>query len=239
MTKMPAHLSPNSSRATCPPRDSRTTNTVTHMVTATHNHAPCVSLTPAGLVEVRHLLLVHVRPGFLYGGGEHGRGSPLQLADRSHTHGDTEDIVHHLLGRALGQAIGPCAQRDRGLDARTVGATGHPGGPGGSRDLATGGTYQLMPLIFGHDRLDRAEARSLDAATARDRPPLRARGNGGHCSGFKHHHLIDFFHREQGARTSQDGPVDRRDGAYSESEVAVDAGVGRWKGDVKNCVKSG
>src|SRR6266699_3213274 len=36
---MPANPSPNSSRATCPPRNSRTTNTVTRLVTATHNHA--------------------------------------------------------------------------------------------------------------------------------------------------------------------------------------------------------
>src|SRR4029434_1638443 len=41
---MPANPSPNSSRATCPPRDRRTTNTVPWLVTATHNHArlsPC------------------------------------------------------------------------------------------------------------------------------------------------------------------------------------------------------
>src|SRR6266487_2140649 len=36
---MPENVSPNSSRATWPPRDIRTTNTVTKLVTATHNHA--------------------------------------------------------------------------------------------------------------------------------------------------------------------------------------------------------
>src|SRR5215472_2078040 len=44
---MPEKCSPNSSRATWPPRDSRTTNTVTTLVTATHNHArllPCRQL---------------------------------------------------------------------------------------------------------------------------------------------------------------------------------------------------
>jgi hypothetical protein len=37
---MPANVSPNNSRATSPLRDRRTTNTVTQLVTATHNHAP-------------------------------------------------------------------------------------------------------------------------------------------------------------------------------------------------------
>src|SRR5438067_13429830 len=44
---MPENLSPNSSRATWPPRDSRTTNTVTQLVTATQSHArlpPCRQL---------------------------------------------------------------------------------------------------------------------------------------------------------------------------------------------------
>src|SRR5215475_3122087 len=36
---MPENVSPNNSRATWPPRDSRTTNTVTQLVTATHNQA--------------------------------------------------------------------------------------------------------------------------------------------------------------------------------------------------------
>src|SRR5215212_11601568 len=36
---MPENRSPNSSRATWPPRDIRTTNTVTKLVTATHNQA--------------------------------------------------------------------------------------------------------------------------------------------------------------------------------------------------------
>src|SRR4029450_10769876 len=41
---MPPNRSPNSSRATWPPRDIRTTNTVTQLVTATHTHA---RLSPA------------------------------------------------------------------------------------------------------------------------------------------------------------------------------------------------
>src|SRR5215470_16962385 len=44
---MPEKCSPNSSRATWPPRDIRTTNTVPQLVTATHNHArlsPCRQL---------------------------------------------------------------------------------------------------------------------------------------------------------------------------------------------------
>src|SRR5712691_11325860 len=70
---MPENVSPNSSRATWPPRDIRTTNTVTKLVTATHNHARVPiqqALIDKGLPPQEHLvdaayssseLLVHSR----------------------------------------------------------------------------------------------------------------------------------------------------------------------------------
>src|SRR5437773_1219102 len=79
-----------------------------HRHEARHRHpqpGSLVTLAPAGLIEVGHSLLLDGSAGFLHGLGYHlGRGL-LRLADRAHTHWHTEQVVHYLLSRALGQAI--------------------------------------------------------------------------------------------------------------------------------------
>src|SRR5215211_8095812 len=133
-----------------------------HRHYAGHRHpypGALVTLAPARLIYVRHRLFFNTGAGFLNRLSYNRRRSLLRLADRVHTYSHTKQVVHDLFGGALGQAIGPRAQRHRGVDAGTVGPTGNALGPGRARSLAAIGTNQLMPLIFGHHRLDR---RNLD-----------------------------------------------------------------------------
>src|SRR5512145_2352884 len=111
-------------------------------------------LTPTGLVEMRHALRFDVVTRLLHRLGDHRRRGLLGLADCAHTHRYPEQLVQHLLGRALGQAIGPGTQRYRGVDTGAIGATGNACGPGKARRLATLQARQLMPLVLGDHWLD-------------------------------------------------------------------------------------
>src|SRR4030095_7118852 len=99
---MPPNRSPNSSRATGPPRDIRTTNTVTQLVTATHNQA---RLPPwRQLVSSRWATAcscTYVRASST------GAATAAVVACSNglivpHTHRQAKHLVHRLLGRTFG-----------------------------------------------------------------------------------------------------------------------------------------
>ena len=110
--------------------------------------------------------------------------------------------VHHLLGRALGQAIRPSTQRHRCVPPRPIRAAGDTRGPGCTRGLAAIGAHPLMPLLCGAHRLDR---RYLDHVMTQRRGVVSPEGRVAAVTllGCEDDHLIHFFHRHQGARMAR------------------------------------
>jgi hypothetical protein len=196
---MPVNCSPSSSRATWPPRDSRTRNTVTQLVTATHNHArlsPCRPLVSSRCATTCACTKVRASST----GAAKRYGCRLfQLTDRAHTHRHAEYLRYCLLRRALRQAIRPRTQRHCRLDAGTVCPTGYSCGLGHARRLTAYRTHQLMPLILRDHRPDRQNLNHLMA------PRGGIISREGRLAVWtlrrlENHDLMYVFHRDQGAR---------------------------------------
>src|SRR5439155_2871189 len=149
------------------------------------------------LVEVGHLLRVHIRAGCLSWRGYRLCRGLLHWADRPHAHRHATHLVHPLLRRALGQAIRPRTPRDCRLPAGTVRPPGYACRPGRARGRPARWARQLMPWIRGHDRFDR---RDLDHVMTPWRGSVSREGGLAvrALRGLDDLHLIDFFSRDQG-----------------------------------------
>jgi hypothetical protein len=147
-------------------------------------------------------LRLHGGAGFLDGRCSRSRSGMLQWADRAYTQWEGKHVMHHLLCRPFGQVLGSRTQRHGGLDPRTIGATGDPCGPRRAGHLAACRAEPLMPVVLGHDRLDRRELPHL-MPPWRGIVPRQTRLTGRARLRLDTHDLINFFHWAEGTRRAR------------------------------------
>jgi hypothetical protein len=199
---------------------------------------PFAPLPPAGLIAGRHRLRVHVAAGFLHGRRDRLWRGLCQRTDRPHPHRYAAHLRQRLRRRACGPALGPRRPRSRRLHARAVGPAGDPRRPGRTRSRTARRARQLLPLRRSHDRLARRQRAHL-------LPPwlgsvARSGGLAGRAlRGLEDHHLIDCFHRDQGARSARMARLTATTALPPEGAVAVEAVGDRSQEGVRHVVRCG